>query len=165
MQNPAFEEIEIEQSSSAPEIQTSAPETQTPAPEPEPEPKATENDDKIVAVPEEEEIVSLDEQRNTVDKYSEVAADSEPEKAAISVVDVEYRYPRNYLLSDVNTLISDPLLRKQNPPVLEKISISAPRSKIYALLGSSGCGKSGILFLLKLQKSTYTLKSFPFFKT
>ena len=55
---------------------------------------------------------------------------------AVEVVDLEYRYPRNAFL------LSDLLSRRQNPaPVLDKISLRAPRGQIYALLGSSGCGE------------------------
>lgn len=140
MQNTTFEEIEIEQSSSAQEALAPAENVTENATEDSAQ-DATESSAKVVLAVE-DEITSVGlEATNVSNKYSEVAADSEPQKAAISVVDVEYRYPRNYLLSDVNSILKDPLMRKQNPPVLEKISISAPRGKIYALLGSSGCGK------------------------
>lgn len=55
---------------------------------------------------------------------------------AVEVVDLEYRYPQN------NFFLINLLSRRQNPaPVLDKISLRAPRGQIYALLGSSGCGE------------------------
>lgn len=60
---------------------------------------------------------------------------------AVEVSNVEFKYGKNYF--DPSLIISNPmgLLNIHSTQVLKKISISAPKGKIYALLGASGCGK------------------------
>lgn len=134
MQNLAFEDIEISASPSAPPAQPEVVPSENVS-----QPTSTATTAAAAVSAEdsiEQQIVPEELETSTFPPVPENDA-----AAAVEVVDVEYRYPRNYLLSDINSLISDPLMRRQNPPVLEKISISAPRGRIYALLGSSGCGK------------------------
>lgn len=60
---------------------------------------------------------------------------------AVEVSNVEFKYGKNYF--DPSMIISNPmgLVNMHSTQVLKKISISAPKGKIYALLGASGCGK------------------------
>ncbi len=134
MQNLAFEDIEISASPSAPPAQPEVVPSENVSPT-----SVTATTTAAVSAEDniEQQIVPEELENSTFPPVPE----NDAAAAAVEVVDVEYRYPRNYLLSDINSLISDPLMRRQNPPVLEKISISAPRGRIYALLGSSGCGK------------------------
>lgn len=65
---------------------------------------------------------------------------------AVEVSNVEFKYGKNYF--DPSLIISNPtgFLNMHSTQVLKKISISAPKGKIYALLGASGCGK--LFFLI-----------------
>ena len=63
---------------------------------------------------------------------------------AVETRNLHFRY--DYNLFDLSTIITDPLgklngLMKESKPVLQNVSISVPKGKIYALLGPSGCGK------------------------
>ncbi len=60
---------------------------------------------------------------------------------AVEVSNVEFKYGKNYF--DPSMIITNPMgfMNMRSSQVLKKISISAPKGKIYALLGASGCGK------------------------
>lgn len=81
---------------------------------------------------------------------------------AVEVSNVEFKYGKNYF--DPSMIITNPMgfMNMRSSQVLKKISISAPKGKIYALLGASGCGKTTLLkcILGQLQPKSGYIKIF-----